>query len=190
MENPQVGTTARGGRPLSTSAPHGQATLQGSVHMLFETTKLNEFGKVDTPIDKQFDPNFPMRRTAGSEVAHDAAYAWWTSVSGKGFVHWYEQAEAVFKSSKVSQELREKAKLTKKYFSELPSIAKLAEDYKSPENRGNITWERLGKAAYIKSQFKPLRTPEECIAKAVEWEVKASKYCDRDASLHAGQTIQ
>ena len=64
------------------------------------------------------------------------------------------------------------------------------EDYKSPENRGNITWEKLGKAAYIKSQFKPLRTPEECIARAAELEAKASKYHDRDASLHAGQTIQ
>ncbi len=131
-----------------------------------------------------------MRRTAGSEVAHDAAYAWWTSMNGKGFVHWYEQAEATFKSSKVSQDLHKKAKMTEKYFSELLSIAKLMEDYKSPENRGNITWERLGKAAYIKSQFKPLRTPEECIAKAVEQEAKASKYHDRDASLHAGQMIQ
>src|SRR6266446_1932784 len=79
--NPQVGTTARGGRPLSTSAPHGQATLQGSVHMLFETAELDGFGKVDDSVDKQFDPNFPMRRTAGSEVAHNAAYAWWTSVN-------------------------------------------------------------------------------------------------------------
>src|SRR6266700_6313226 len=103
---------------------------------------------------------------------------------------WYEQAEAAFKSGKVSQDLHKKAKMTKKYFSELPSIAKLAEDYKSPENRGNITWERLGKAAYIKSQFKPLRTPEERIAKAVEQEAKASKYHDRDTSLCAGQTIQ
>ena len=190
MANPQVGTTARGGRPLSTSAPYGQATLQGSVHMLFETAELNEFGKVDNSIDKQFDPNFPMRRIVGSEVVHDATYAWWKSVNGKGFIHWYEQAEAAFKSGKVSQDLHEEAKMTKKYFSELPSIAKLAEDYKSPENRGNITWERLGKAAYVKSQFKPLRTPEECIARAVEREVKASKYRDRDASLCAGHTIQ
>ena len=111
-------------------------------------------------------------------------------MNGKGFVHWYEQAEAAFKSSMVSQDLRKKAKMTEKYFSELPSIAKLAEEYKSPENRGNITWERLGKAAYVKSQFKPLRTPEECITRAVEWEVKASKYHDRDAGLHTGQTIQ
>src|SRR6266705_144249 len=185
-----MGTTARGGGPLSTSAPYGQATLQGSVHMLFKTTKLNKFGKVNDSVDKQFDPNFPMRRIAGSEVVHDAAYAWWKSMNGKGFIHWYEQAEATFKSGKVSQDLHEKVKMTEKYFLELPSIAKLAEDYKSPENRGNITWERLGKAAYIKSQFKPLRTPEEHIAKAAEREAKASKYHDRDASLHAGQTIQ
>jgi hypothetical protein len=158
--------------------------------VLFETAELNEFGEVDAPIDKQFDPNFLMRRTAGSEVVHDAAYAWWTSVSGKGFVHWYKQAEATFKSSKVSQDLCEKAKITEKYFLELPSIAKLMEDYNSPENRGNITWERLGKAAYVKSQFKPLRTPEERIAKAAEREVKASKYRDRDASLCAEQTSQ
>ena len=190
MANPRVGTTARGGRPLSTSAPYGQATLQGSIHMLFETAKLNEFGKVDHSINKQFDPNFPMRRIVGSEVVHEATYAWWKSMNGKGFVHWYKQAEATFKSSMVSQELRKKAKITEKYFLELPSIAKLMEDYKSPENRGNITWERLGKAAYIKSQFKPLRTPEECIARAAEREAKASKYRDRDASLHAGQTIQ
>jgi len=158
--------------------------------MLFKTTELDEFGKVDDSINKQFDPNFPMRRTVGSEVAHDATYTWWKSVNGKGFVHWYEQAEAAFKSGMVSQDLRKKAKITEKYFSELPSIAKLVEDYKSPENRGNITWEKLGKAAYVKSQFKPLRTPEERIARAVEWEAKASKYRDRDASLHAGQTIQ
>src|SRR6266436_5669791 len=190
MANPQVGTTARGGRPLSTPAPHGQATLQGSVHMLFETAELDEFGKVDAPVDKQFDPNFPIRRIAGIESAHDAAYTWWTSVNGKAFIHWYEQAEAAFKSGKVRQELCEKAKLTEKYFLELPSIAKLAEDYNSPANRGNISWERLGKAAYIKSQFKPLRTPEELAAKAVEREAKASKYRERDASLHAGQTSQ
>src|SRR6266581_4139409 len=72
MANPQVGTTARGGRPLSTSAPYGQATLQGSVHMLFKTAELIESGKVDDSVDKQFDPNFPMRRIVGSEVAHDA----------------------------------------------------------------------------------------------------------------------
>src|SRR6266446_2213437 len=120
--NPQVGTTARGGRPLSTSAPHGQATLQGSVHMLFETAELDEFSKVDTPVDKQFDPNFPMRRTVGSEVAHDATYAWWRSINGKGFVQWYEHAEAAFKSGKVSQNLRERAKKTEKYFLELMSI--------------------------------------------------------------------
>src|SRR6266700_4733408 len=190
MANPQVGTTARGGGPLSTSAPYGQATLQGSVHMLFKTAELDEFSKANDSVGKQFDPNFPMRRIAGSEVVHDTAYAWWKSVNGKGFIHWYEQAEATFKSGMVSQELHEKAKINKKYFSELPSIAKFAEDYKSPENRGNITWEKLGKAAYIKSQFKPLRTPEECIARAVEREVKASRYRDRDASLHAGQTIQ
>src|SRR6266571_633763 len=70
-----MGTTARGGGLLSTSAPYGQATLQGSVHMLFETAKLVEFGKVDDSIDKQFDPSFPMRRIVGSEVVHDAAYA-------------------------------------------------------------------------------------------------------------------
>src|SRR6266705_156362 len=188
--NPQVGTTARGGGLLSTSAPYGQATLQGSVHMLFETTKPNKFGKVNDSVDKQFDPNFPMRRIAGSEVVHDAAYAWWKSMNGKGFVHWYEQAEAAFKSGKVSQDLCKKAKMTEKYFLELPSIAKLMEDYKSPENRGNITWEKLGKAAYVKSQFKPLRTPEEHIARAVEREAKASRYGDRDASLRAGQTIK
>src|SRR6266436_972997 len=51
--NPQVGTTARGGGPLSTSAPHGQATLEGSVHMLFETAEINKFSKVDAPVDKQ-----------------------------------------------------------------------------------------------------------------------------------------
>jgi hypothetical protein len=171
-------------------APYGQATLQGSVHMLYETAELDEFGEVNDPVDKQFDPNFPMRRIEGSEVAHDAAYAWWKSVSGKGFVLWYEQAEAAFKSGKVSQDLREKAKITEKYFSGLPGIAKLAEEYNSPENRGNITWERLGKAAYVKSQFKPLRTPEERTAKAVEREAKASKYRERDASLRTGQTSQ
>src|SRR6266581_9510631 len=147
MANPRVGTTARGGRPLSTSAPYGQATLQGSIHTLFKTAEFDEFGKVDDSVNKQFDPNFPMRRIAGSEVVHDAAYAWWKSMNGKGFVHWYKQAEAAFKSGMVSQDLRKKAKMTEKYFLELPSIAKLAEDYKPPENRGNITWERLGKAA-------------------------------------------
>ena len=144
--------------------------------MLYKTAELNEFSEVDAPVDIQFDPNFPMRRTAGSEVAHNAAYAWWTSVNGKGFVHWYKQAEAAFKSDKASQDLRKKAKITEKYFLELPGIAKLAEDYNSPENRGNITWERLGRAAYVKSQFKPLRTPEERIARAAEREAKASKY--------------
>src|SRR5712692_355338 len=42
-------------------APYGQATLQGSVHMLYETAELDKFGEVDDPVDKQFDPNFPMR---------------------------------------------------------------------------------------------------------------------------------
>jgi hypothetical protein len=126
--------------------------------MLFETTKLNEFGKVDAPINILIDPNFPMRRTAGSEVAHDAAYTWWTSMNGKAFIHWYEQAEAAFKSGKVHKDLCEKAKETKKWFLELPSIAKLVEDYNSLENKGNFSWEKLGKAAYVKSQFKPLRT--------------------------------
>jgi hypothetical protein len=188
--DPQKGTTARGGRPPSTMTPYGQATLQGSVHMLFETTEIDEFGKVDVPIDKQFNPNFPMRRTMGSEVVHNTAYTWWRSVNGKEFVQWYEHAEAAFKSGKVSQNLRKKAKKTEKYFLDLPSIARLAEEYESPEIRGNITWEKLGEAAYAKSQFKPLRTPEERIARAVEREAKASKYCERDASLHAGQTSQ
>jgi hypothetical protein len=158
--------------------------------MLFETAGLNEFGKVDAPVNKQFDPNFPMRRIAGSEVAHDATYAWWTSVNGKAFVHWYKQAEAAFKSGKVSKEVREKAKETEKWFSELPSIAKLMEDYNSLEDKGRLPWEKLGKAAYVKSQFKPLRTPEERIAKAAEQEAKVSKYRERDTSLHAGQTNQ
>jgi hypothetical protein len=55
--------------------------------MLFETADLDEFSKVNAPVDKQFDPNFPMRRTAGSEVAHNAAYTWWRSMNRKGFIH-------------------------------------------------------------------------------------------------------
>jgi hypothetical protein len=158
--------------------------------MLYETADIDEFGKVDVNVDKQYDPNFPMRRIAGLEVAHDAAYAWWSSVEGKGFVHWYEEAETAFKSGKVSKILREKAKETEKWFSELPSIAKLVEGFNALDNKGRISWEKLGKAAYVKSQFKPLRTPEERVAKAAVREAKASKYRERDVSLRAGQTGQ
>ncbi len=73
---------------------------------------------------------------------------------------------------------------------ELPSITKLVEEFNAHGNTGKLPWEKLGKAAYVKSQFKPLRTPEERVARAAEWEVKASKYRERDASLHAGQTNQ
>jgi len=106
--------------------------------MLFETAKLDEFGKVDAPVDKQYDPKFPMRRVVGLEVAHDTAYAWWSSVNGKGFVQWYEEAKATFKSGKVHKELREKAKETEKWFLELPSIAKLVEEFNTHGNMGKL----------------------------------------------------
>ncbi|KAF8325644.1 uncharacterized protein EI90DRAFT_3018979 [Cantharellus anzutake] len=43
MTDPQKGTTTRGSGPPSTMTPYGQATLQGSVHMLFEMAKANKF---------------------------------------------------------------------------------------------------------------------------------------------------
>src|SRR6266700_2129360 len=86
--------------------PIGQATLFGSLDTMMSSAELDEFGKDDNQIKQKFDPDFLIRRTSENSMVHDAAYAWWTSPSGKQFVDWLK---ATFRSSEVKALLHKAA---------------------------------------------------------------------------------
>src|SRR6266581_4133356 len=74
--------------------PIGQATLFGSLDTMMLSAKLDKFSEDDNWIKQKFNLDFLIRRTSENSTAHDATYAWWTSPSGKQFIHWYKYAKA------------------------------------------------------------------------------------------------
>ena len=109
--------------------PIGQATLFGSLDTMMSSAELDEFSEDDNWIEQKFNLDFLIRRTSENSMAHDATYAWWTSPSGKQFIHWYKYMKATFESSEVKASLCKAAMDIEKMVSRLPSIPKLMADF-------------------------------------------------------------
>ena len=157
---------------------------------MMSSTELDEFGKDGNQTEQKFDPDFPIRRTLENSMAHDAAYAWWTSPSRKQFIHWYEYMKAAFESSEVKASLHKAAMDVEKTVSRLPSIPKLMADFIIPCSGVKLSWDKLGELVYLKSQFWVLRTPKERNAPAKALEAKAATFREKATEQCAGTSSQ